>query len=131
MAKSYGNENDPGCCVREPKAKVGLIHLTPEGLRPEAVRCIRPPETLGFPIQLPGEVLMVIDVVARKKILFKFWKSPFNFWKQGPFKKLFKRGCYGSVRGQKICLEIILSMPQLHCVPKKKQSSAHYYSNTL
>ena len=34
------------------------MHLTAEGCRPEAVRCIRPPEALGFPTQLPGEVLM-------------------------------------------------------------------------
>ena len=38
----------------------GLMHLTAEGRRSEAVICIRPPEALGFPTQLPVEVLMAI-----------------------------------------------------------------------
>ena len=34
------------------------MYLRAEGLRPESVRCTRPPEALGFPTQLPGEVLL-------------------------------------------------------------------------
>ena len=41
---------------------------------------------IGFSSKLPGEVLMAIDIVARKINRFKFWTSAFNFWKQGPLK---------------------------------------------
>ena len=33
-----GIKIEPGSCVRNPKAKGGLMHLTAEGRRPESVR---------------------------------------------------------------------------------------------
>ena len=42
-----GIKIEPGCCVYKSKAKGGLMHLTAKGHRPEAVRCIRPPEVRG------------------------------------------------------------------------------------
>ena len=46
--------------LENPKTKGALMHLIADGPRPEAVRRTRPPEALGFPTQLPGEVLVAI-----------------------------------------------------------------------
>ena len=49
------------------------MYLRAEGLRPESVRCTRPPEALGFPTQLPGEVLLA--TIRAWKILFSAQKA--------------------------------------------------------
>ena len=46
------------------------MHLTAKGFRPEAVRCIRPPEDLGFLTQLLGEDLIAI-IAWRSALLFQ------------------------------------------------------------
>ena len=42
----------------------GPVSLTVSGLRPSAVRCIRPPLAFGFPTQLPGSILIPITIVC-------------------------------------------------------------------
>ena len=49
------------------------MYLRAEGPRPESVRCTRPPEALGFPTQLPGEVLLA--TIRAWKILFSAQKD--------------------------------------------------------
>ena len=46
--------------IEKTNAKGGMMHLTSEGCRPEAVRCIGLPDTLGFSTQPPGEVIVAI-----------------------------------------------------------------------
>ena len=68
-----GKVPEPGCRVGKPKTKGGLMYLRAEGLRPESVRCTRPPKALGFPTQLPGEVLLA--TIRAWKILFSAQKA--------------------------------------------------------
>ena len=62
-----GVKIEPGCCVGNPKAKGGLMHLKAKGRRSEGVRCIKQREALDLQTQLPGEVLMAI--IAEKVYL--------------------------------------------------------------
>ena len=106
-----GIYTEPGCCVRKLKANRGLMYLTSEGCRPEAVRYIRPPEALGFPTQLTCEVLMTI--ISWKTIfcwLF-FGISALNLWKQGLIKNLFTYSCHDNAQGEQMRPGNTLSSP--------------------
>ena len=104
-----GIKIEPGSCVGKPKAEGVWCISQSRACRPSAVRCIRPPEALGFPTQLPGEVLMAI--ISWKNIFccLIFGKSAFNLWKPGLFQKLFTYGCHDNVQGEQMTLKTLCS----------------------
>ena len=99
------------------------MHLTAKVLRPSAVRCIRPPSALGFPTQLPGEVLMAI--ISWKNIFccLIYGKSAINLWKPGLFQKLFTYGCHENAQGEQMTLKTFCSSPS--CTVWQKNQCLH------
>ena len=96
------------------------MHLTAEGHQAsrEVVRYIRPPKALGFPTQLPGEVLMAIISWTHVCCCLIFGKSAFKLWKPGLFQKLFTYGCHDTGRGQRTRVENRVHFG-MHCVGKQ------------